>query len=94
MNGAELPSGHIMGVQPAQMDYYSNKQSTNKKRHDKLPAESGSNKLDEANILSSAVELNAVVPVVSGSSNNMIMSDDKTTNGGYDDLDDFFASLE
>ncbi|KAL3770963.1 hypothetical protein ACHAWU_005292 [Discostella pseudostelligera] len=96
MNGAELPSGHIMGVQPAQMDYYSSKQSMQKKDDDKLSAESGNNKLDEANVSSSAVELNAVVPVVAGSTNNNMVSDDKTTIDGDDeeDLDDFFASLE
>ena len=101
MNGAELPSGHIMGVQPAQMDYYSKtKESMKNVEHVEHIADSSNDTIDEASIsISGAAAMDAgVVPLVLDSSNNndvMIISDAKKTPiEEEDDLDDFFASLE
>ncbi len=101
MNGAELPSGHIMGVQPAQIrEYYSNtKQSMKNEEHVKPIADSSNDTIDEVSVpIMEATVLDAgVVPVVLDSSNNndvMITSNAKKTPiEEGDDLDEFFASL-
>ena len=95
MNGAELPSGHILGVQPAQMQY-----NSNTKQSMKSPADSGNYTINEASIpILEATKLDAgVVPVALDSSNNYVMmmsnAKKKTPIEEEDDLDDFFASLE
>lgn len=96
MNGAELPSGHVMGVQPAQMDYISKKkQAIKNDGHDKCSTVHGKGSTDEANTsFSAAGKLDQGVPNVSDRSNAMLMmSDKKTSNEVEDNLDEFFASL-
>lgn len=96
MNGAELPSGHVMGVQPAQMDYISKKkQAIKNDGHEKCSTDHGNGAIDEANTsLSVAEELDGGVPGISDRSDAMVMmSDAKTPNEVEDNLDEFFASL-
>ena len=103
MNGAELPSGHCIGVQPAQTNHaYSIKKPPMMKSetHDKIPSEPCNDTItDEAQISSATTEeLDIVETGVPGSSNNSMamMSDAKARieEKDDDDLDDFFASLE
>jgi len=99
MNGAELPSGSILTVQPADLDY---KRKGNKKI-DKKPSSAQqrvSNKNSAANGIS---EHNTLETVRSNgvSATNTASKDrsndregQKEAEDGGEDLDDFFASLE
>jgi hypothetical protein len=81
MNGAELPCGTIIGVQPADVDY-----KTNAKNDDKFPSQRPPSQS------SSGPSTNLPYDGI----NAVTVSQDHDTNkeSDKDDLDDFFASLE
>jgi hypothetical protein len=96
MNGAELPCGSIIGVQPADVNYKT-KTTVNEDRSTQrhlspsngtVPMEPTDETGEDTNT-TSKIALNAVD--ISGCSQEM---DDKILKDEGDDLDDFFASLE
>ena len=81
MNGAELPCGAVIGVQPASDDY---KKAPNKVENTQQTASNGAANASAGTKLDSATEANGPKEEV---------SEDKAAND-EEDLDDFFASLE
>lgn len=87
MNGAELPCGTVIGVQPAEVDYKS-KSKKNGDRNGTVAVEPTVETLEESIFTSEAA---SGATTASGRSREM---KDKTPEDEGDDLDDFFASLE
>ncbi len=97
MNGAELPCGTVIGVQPADAGYKSKPNKNGGYQSSRRPpspsggtgpVEQASEALEEARTMPDAA---SSVVTTSGRSQG---ADDKTLEDGGDDLDDFFASLE
>jgi len=94
MNGAELPCGTAIGVQPADMDYKKKpkgdeQQTTQTANNGRHSAEKGNSAAkDESKPPSTTVVNEATIPCGC----NDDMQDENAKDD--DDLDDFFASLE
>jgi hypothetical protein len=97
MNGAELPCGTVIGVQPADADYKPKSNKNVDRRSSRRPP-SPSNGTVTAARANGAMEATRTTPDAASSavtaSGRFRGADDKTPKDGGDDLDDFFASLE
>ena len=93
MNGAELPCGTVIGVQPADMNYKNKKrkmQEDGKQSPTVNITVADNNKSMDDNVTKSTI-------VPKKTSENGVAGEDKQqsrTDDDDDDLDDFFASLE
>lgn len=98
MNGAELPCGTVIGVQPADADYKSKPIKNGHRRSSSRRPPSPSDGTDPAEQAGEALEEAKKTPDAASSavttSGRSQGADDKTPEDGGDDLDDFFASLE
>jgi len=100
MNGAELPCGTAIGVQPADMDYKKKKKSKNDEAYAPQKDYAGGNTREAKELTQGKPLDNGTTTMTSTSSAGKVEattisggSDDKNANDD-DDLDDFFASLE
>ena len=88
MNGAELPGGTTIGVQPADMDY--KKKSTN---GEQLTQQTACNEKRTGEMANGTSDGANQTPN-NAAGNDMKTASDAPKDDDDDDLDDFFASLE
>lgn len=100
MNGAELPCGTVIGVQPADMDYKRKPKTAEEGSLQQQPTTSRVNhksaESETNNVQSTDIQKKATLTKETAAVNAAELSgglEDKNTND-EDDLDDFFASLE
>ena len=88
MNGAELPCGTVIGVQPADMDY--NKKPKKEEQTQQQSATNGEHYVKHIN----GTAIDAKLATLPGASNASEVKNGKDAAvADDDDLDDFFASL-
>ena len=90
MNGAELPCGTVIGVQPADMNYKKRKMQEDGKQSPTVNITvADNNKSMDDNVTKSTIVPKKTSEKVAGEDKQQSRTDDDD-----DDLDDFFASLE
>lgn len=105
MNGAELPCGTVIGVQPADMDYKSKKSkddgSVGSRTQGSAAASGRADNCTLDAVMKSTKTTNNASAETTGERTEMLTAPDgfvkaeeKTATADEDDLDDFFASLE
>ena len=99
MNGAELPCGNILSVQPADLDYKRNGNKKTDNRQKDLSTRQISNNKNVVDDVSQHNALETNGSKVSSTTRTASMNGSneggqKKTDDGGEDLDDFFASLE